>query len=70
MSPRKLIVLTDNMASTAIGANKSSSLHTGQDVKIRDRCKFTHFPMILLDIVVFATLINASLPRESTFMLS
>lgn len=30
----------------------------------------THFPMILLDIVVFATFISASLPKASTFMLS
>jgi hypothetical protein len=55
---RKKIIIAD----TQINMNEKKINGSNTDVE-------THFPIILLDIAVFATLIKASLPRESTFIL-
>ena len=69
MSPRVLIVLTASIASTAMGANTSSSLE-GSVPWRAFVTNATHLPMILLDMLVFAALISASFPSASTLMLS
>lgn len=71
VSPLTFVDLTAIIASTAMGAKISSSLERKSQLgTIEELIDVAHFPMILLDMLVLAALIKASLPKISTLTLS